>query len=232
MSGTGNSSFWDDEFSGTARLFPLPSLVMFPHIVQPLHVYEPRYCEMLEDALAGDRVIATSLLEPGWEADYEGRPPIMPIACVGRIQSYVRDENNRWNILLAGHRRARVIQELPPSRPFREAEIGLLDDRYPPSGATERAALGRQLLDVFRDLVAGMSVVQEEIDRLLRDRVPLGTLTDTVGYTLNFPLSFKQKLLAELDVDRRAAMLLERLSDPASGMSLRGRKFPPEFSVN
>ena len=53
------------DFSGTVRLFPLPNLVMFPHVVQPLHIFEPRYREMLEDALEHDRLLAMALLQPG-----------------------------------------------------------------------------------------------------------------------------------------------------------------------
>jgi Lon protease-like protein len=67
-----------DNFSGVVRLFPLPNLVMFPHALLPLHIYEPRYRRMLEDALADDQLLAMSLLQPGWEAsccwDCGGRP--------------------------------------------------------------------------------------------------------------------------------------------------------------
>ena len=63
-------------FAGTARLFPLPNLVLFPHVMQPLHVFEPRYRQMTADALTGDRLIGLVLLKPGWEADYEGKPAV------------------------------------------------------------------------------------------------------------------------------------------------------------
>ena len=62
-------------FSGQARLFPLPNLVMYPHVMQPLHIFEPRYREMLEDDAGDDRLIAMAMLAPGWETDYESRPP-------------------------------------------------------------------------------------------------------------------------------------------------------------
>jgi Lon protease-like protein len=68
-------------FCGVARLFPLPNVVLYPHVMQPLHIFEERYREMLEDALAGDKLIAMAMLEPGWEADYDSRPPISPDAC-------------------------------------------------------------------------------------------------------------------------------------------------------
>src|SRR5207253_4170439 len=89
-------------FAGVARLFPLPNLVLFPHVVQPLHVFEPRYREMTTDALAGDRLIATALLHPDWEAVYEGHPPIHPVACLGRIVADQRLDDGRFLLLLRG----------------------------------------------------------------------------------------------------------------------------------
>src|ERR1041384_3715325 len=94
--------FSPDTFSGRARLFPLPNLVMFPHVVQPLHIFEPRYREMLEDALASDRLIAMALLAPGWEDDYHGRPALYPTACLGRVTTSHRLEDGRYNLLLEG----------------------------------------------------------------------------------------------------------------------------------
>ena len=76
-------SFSFEGFSGRVRLFPLPNLVLFPHVMQPLHIFEPRYRHLLEDALADDRLITMAALKPGWETDYEGRPPLYPVACLG-----------------------------------------------------------------------------------------------------------------------------------------------------
>ena len=73
-----SDSFPPDEFAGTARLFPLPNLVLFPHVVQPLHIFEPRYRQLMADALADDRLIAMALLRPGWEEDYHRKPADPP----------------------------------------------------------------------------------------------------------------------------------------------------------
>jgi len=63
-------AFSPDQFSGQARIFALPNLVMFPHVMQALHIYETRYRAMLEEALEGDRLIALAVLAPGWEKNY------------------------------------------------------------------------------------------------------------------------------------------------------------------
>src|SRR4029453_2152934 len=69
----------------TIPIFPLPNVVLFPSVFLPLHIFEPRYREMVGEALAGDRIIGMALLRPGWEGDYEGRPPIYPVGCAGFI---------------------------------------------------------------------------------------------------------------------------------------------------
>ena len=223
-----------DDYSGIARLFPLPNLVMFPHVLQPLQIFEPRYCKMLEDALASDRLIATALLEPGWEADYEGRPPIAPVVCLGRIISHHVVEENRHNILLMGLSRAEVIQELPPARLYREAQADLLADVYPSQGSTDRASLQRRLLKCFQQIIPKTEDAQEQLERLLSNEAPLGMLTDVVSYTLKLRLDWKQDLLSEPNVDRRAAALLEHLNAVVAGSPTAGAEvgFPPDFSVN
>src|SRR5947208_11484422 len=89
-------------FDGRVRLFPLPNLVLFPRVVQPLHVFEPRYRQLMADALDTDRLIAMALLRPGWEADYEKAPPLHPTVCLGRIQQEERLGDGRYNFLLQG----------------------------------------------------------------------------------------------------------------------------------
>src|SRR5271166_1167351 len=99
------------DFGGTARLFPLPNLVLFPHVVQPLHIFEPRYRQLMSDALADDRLIAMALLQPGWESDYEERPAIYPGVCIGQIYKEEKLSDGRFNLLLHGAARAQVLNE-------------------------------------------------------------------------------------------------------------------------
>jgi Lon protease-like protein len=95
----------------TLPLFPLPNVVLFPGVYLPLHIFEPRYREMVADALAGDRMIGMTLLKPGFEDEYEGRPPIYPIGCAGVITHAVRLDDGRFNIVLQGTERFRVVDE-------------------------------------------------------------------------------------------------------------------------
>ncbi|HSC25679.1 MAG TPA: LON peptidase substrate-binding domain-containing protein [Vicinamibacterales bacterium] len=106
----------------TIPLFPLPNAVLFPHVFLPLHIFEPRYREMVGDALGGDRIIGMVLLRPGWEADYDGRPAIYPIGCAGLITRAERLSDGRYNIILQGLEKFRVLDE-DADRSYRIARV-------------------------------------------------------------------------------------------------------------
>ncbi len=234
-----DATFSTDDFQGQVRLFPLPGAVLFPHVVQPLHIFEPRYRELMEDALAGDKLIAMALLEPGWEADYEGQPPIAPIACLGKIVSHQQLDDGRYNLLLAGVSRIEIVRELPPTRSFRMAEARLAPDVYPQAGAARRSELQKKFLELFEDYLAMMPQAREAFQSLLAESIPLGTLTDMIAYTFDIPLELKRQVLCEPDVDARLNLVqpwIEKsiLAQVESEFPLRQvmRKFPPWFSEN
>jgi uncharacterized protein len=223
------------DFTGTTRLFPLPDLVMFPHVLQPLHVFESRYCDLLKDALSKDRLIAMAMLAPGWEKDYEGRPPLQPMACLGQVVTHRRLKGGSHNVLLLGLRRIRLTEELAPVKSFREAAVELCEDYYPPSGTSGRAALQNRLGEALLRVLPTLPQGQEQIDQILSGDLPLGVLTDIVSYMLDIDLLEKERLLAELNVDRRAELLLTHLS-AAAAVGEPGDAgvigFPPRFSPN
>jgi ATP-dependent Lon protease len=220
------------DFAGVVRLFPLPNLVMFPGVLQPLHVFEPRYVEMLEDALADDRLIAMALLAPGWERDYEGRPPIAPSVCIGRVVSHTRTDEGKYNLLLLGARRARVTRELPPARSFRRAAVELLADAYPAAGAASRGALQQKLVESLRPFVSASAASQQQFQQLLASDVPLGLVADIVAHTLSLALPTKLELLGECNVDRRAELLIAQVEHMQREASAPRAPFPPKFSDN
>ena len=223
-----------EDFSGMVRLFPLPNLVLFPHVMQPLHLFEPRYRDLLEEALAGDRLIAMATLAPGWEHDYEGRPPLHPMGCLGRIAASHALEDGSYNVLLLGLSRIRLLDELPPRKTFREAKVQLCDDVHPDNEAAAGGTLQRRLRDAFLRIVPKLPPVQEQLDQLLGSEVPLAVLTDVVSYMLDIDLYEKGALLAELNVHSRAELLLGHLSAIASPSPRKADAlvFPPEFSPN
>ena len=121
-------------------LFPLPNVVLFPNVFLPLHIFEARYREMVADAIAGDRMIGMVLLRPGWEHDYEGRPPVYQIGSSGVITHFERLSDGRYNIILRGLERFRVLEE-DSSRIYRRAIVERLADGV--IGSDDRAVIRR-----------------------------------------------------------------------------------------
>jgi Lon protease-like protein len=111
-------------------VFPLPNVVLFPNVFLPLHIFEPRYISMVADALAGDRIIGMALLRPGFEAQYEATPPIFPIGCAGLISHSESGADGRFNIVLRGIEKFRVVTE-DTSLAYRRATVEPLDEPLP-----------------------------------------------------------------------------------------------------
>jgi Lon protease-like protein len=111
----------------TLSIFPLPNVVLFPNVFLPLHIFEPRYREMVEDALAGDRLIGMTLLKPGWESDYEGRPPVYDVGCAGLITHAERLPDGCFNIVLRGLAKFRIESERT-DRTYRIGEVTSLPE--------------------------------------------------------------------------------------------------------
>ena len=226
------------DFAGPVRLFPLPNVVLFPQVIQPLHIFEPRYCNLLEDALATDHLITLALLQTGWETDYEGRPPVHSIVCVGEIISHARLPENRHNVLLRGVHRARILREIPAAEfgKYRQAMVKLLPNQHDPHSAGERGDRQAKLIELFRRFLPQSAQWEQQLDQLLSRPLDLGVLTDIVAFTAGFMVERKQQLLAETNVDRRAQALLQMLEQalkhPESLLPPSRHEFPPPFSAN
>ncbi len=236
MANLQNSASWPEDFCGTVRLFPLPNLVLFPHVVQPLHIFEPRYCEMLADALDNDLLIAMALLLEGWETQYQQQPPIASTVCIGKIISHTPTGDGRHNILLVGIKRGRIIREIEHEQAFRTAEVEVLDDYYPVEFEEQREGLTRRLQELFMHFVPEGLLAQDSFKKLVGKQLPLGVLTDTITFALKLPLPVKQQLLAENNVDTRCRILIrsleQKLKGLESGCNGKPEDFPPPFSDN
>lgn len=227
--------FCADSFCGSTRLFPLPGLVMFPHVVQALHIFEPRYRELLAEAMATDRLISTAVLLPGWEADYEAAPPVASVVCLGQVISRTLLPDGCSNILLLGLTRARILREVPQPRPFRKAEVELLRDQYGPLDDAARNRLKQQLFAAFQELLPHAALASDQLTQSLGAHIGLSTLTDLLAYSLQLDVPSKQQLLATLQVEQRAKMLLQhlaRLPQRTDAENQRHGGFPPPFSLN
>jgi|694.fasta_scaffold00666_12 Lon protease-like protein len=237
-----SSATWPEAFDGVVKLFPLPNLVLFPSIAQPLHIFEPRYCAMLTDALASDGLIAMATLEPDWEGQYDQKPPMAGTVCIGKVVAHSDCERGTHNILLIGMKRARIVRELDSGKPYRTAEVELLEDQYPTEDAGHRPGMIRRLQELFLQFIQDSASTREGFQRLIAKQIPLGRLTDTIAYSMDLPMAIKFQLLSENNVDIRCRILTRCLeqkikmesesnSDLATDKSFVD-KFPPPFSEN
>ena len=124
-------------------IFPLPNAVLFPNVFLPLHVFEQRFRVLVADSLSDDRIIGMTLLRPGWEADYDGRPPVYPVGCAGLITHSERLPDGRYNIILRGLEKFRIVGE-DDARVYRLAHVeGLAESLDDADRRAIRAARGR-----------------------------------------------------------------------------------------
>ena len=221
----GNEPFDSKGFSGIVPLFPLPSVVLFPGMFLPLHIFEPRYREMTRDALQGEKLIAMALLKPGWEPSYAAAPAIHQVLGMGKIVESDALEGGRFNLVLFGLVRVRVVQEIGAG-PYRTAQVELLEERAPDSGSYERKrrTLIALYAQVMKDLTKGAIPSPP-------DDVPLGMLCDLVASLLKFDMAVKQELLEELDAGARCDRLLELLQAVGDPLPPR-RAWPTGPSLN
>jgi uncharacterized protein len=215
-------------FPRAVRLFPLPNLVLFPQVVQGLHIFEPRYRQLMADAAADDLTITLALLRPGWEHDYDAAPPMHPVACLGRVTQHERLADGRYNLNLRGVARVRLVEELPTERMYRTARAELIPETAP-HDLTVLAALRRSLAEAVLPRFPADGSAHRQLTDLFAGDTTLGQLTDLLGYALPVPLELKLQLLEEGSAAARADLL-------AAALRLRAvaadRKFPPEFSTN
>ena len=183
-------------------IFPLPNVVLFPWVFLPLHIFEPRYRQMLADALSGDRIIGMVLQKDGGELGEEA-PPVYDIGCAGLVSHAERLPDGRSNIILRGIERFRIVLEVG-GRAYRRAEVAPL-----PETDSER----------IRDELRGL---RTRLDALLagqfenagwRRMVPADmgddALVNTLAQYLDLEPVEKQALLEQDDIAGRARALID-----------------------
>ena len=189
-------------------LFPLPNVVLFPNVFLPLHIFEPRYREMVADALASDRMIGMVLLRPGWERDYEGRPPIYPVGCSGVITHVERLADGRYNIVLRGLERFRIVEE-DHERSYRRAVVEPLR-RARRSTADDRAAI-RHVSDRSSNRCSAADASRARGDPRMPAAMSDEDLVNALAQYLDLEPLEKQALLEKPCLRSRAESLVELL---------------------
>ena len=200
-------------------IFPLPNVVLFPNVFLPLHIFEPRYREMVADALDSDRMIGMVLLRPGWEHDYEGRPPVYPIGCSGVITHVERLADGRYNIVLRGVERFRILEE-DHERSYRRAIVEPLRRRHAgrgrPRGHAAAAGQARGAARAGHRAVDSAGAAASRSRARGRDpKIPSAMadedLVNALAQYLDLEPLEKQALLEQQSLRSRAESLVELL---------------------
>ena len=187
-------------------IFPLPNVVLFPNVFLSLHIFEPRYREMVADAVASDRLIGMVLLRPGWEHDYEGRPPVYGVGCSGVITHVEKLPDGRYNIVLRGLERFRISGE-DQSRSYRRAAIEPLTEEV--LSVDDRADIRRQRakLETLLAPAAEKAGTDIKIPSAMSDE----DLVNALAQYLDLEPLEKQALLEKHSLLARAESLVELL---------------------
>ena len=201
-------------------IFPLPNVVLFPNVFLPLHIFEPRYRQMVSEALAGDRIIGMVLLQPGYEDDYDGRPPIYATGCSGLITHSDRLDDGRFNLVLQGLEKFTIEREEEPAagRLYRSAVITPIAEAV---AAHERDELTRQRQRLETLLAPLMTT---GLERSLPAAMPDADLVNALAQYLEFAPLEKLALLEQRGALARCRTMVDLLEmkQLASGLGDQG----------
>jgi len=193
-------------------VFPLDGVMLLPRGMLPLNIFEPRYLNMIDDAMSGDRIIGMIQTRAGGE---RARPGLVGVGCAGRITSYAETPDGRYLITLTGISRFRVQGELPVHTPYRQvrADFAPFEDDLQPSPEIPRAERGR-LLDGLKSYLESRGL---EIDWQQARDAPLEALINSLSMALPFEPAEKQALLEAANLEERLRALMMLMSMGAAG---------------
>ena len=181
-------------------IFPLPDVTLFPRTLLPLHIFEARYRAMVGDALARDRRICMVRLRPGYEASYAGKPDVFAVGGLGEIVSCERLATGRYDLVLRGEARVRIVREHPSDTLYRMIVGARLEDIAPaadPTPIIERIrAACRTMLDI-------LGRPPDFLDAVFADGQAPGVVADRIAAGVVPGADVRQELLETAEVDMR-----------------------------
>jgi Lon protease-like protein len=183
-------------------LFPLPGAILFPRSQLPLHIFEPRYREMVRDAVEGAGRIA--MIQPH-RPDDDNKAPLFEVGCVGELVSLEELEDGRFNIVLLGSNRFRMVRETETEGPYRCAEVDIAafdDEEPPPLSLAQRAEVEREARRLGDAL--GLAVDWTAVSRLDDEM-----LVNAIAQVAPFDMGAKQALVEQATLDERADLLVQ-----------------------
>jgi Lon protease-like protein len=202
--------------------------VLFPAQLLSLHVFEPRYRKLVSDVIEQGSKLAVPRLEPGYDGEYYGAPPVFEICGIGQITEYARLPDGRFNIVVLGLGRVRIVEELR-SEPYRVARVRAMSDHTRASPMVAET-LRSELLKLVRRTAPHLPGPAKELETRLRGAVDAGECADILAGTLMEDPDERQALLEELDPARRLTTLVAHVHRLSS--KLAGREFVAPQRMN
>lgn len=203
-------------------IFPLPNVALFPGAALPLHVFEPRYRDLVRDALLGNKVLAVARLKPGFESSYEGSPPVLDICGAGVIEAHRERPDGRFDMLVRGVTRVRILSEHPPLQKYRVVNAEALSDL---SAAPElAAAFHERLRALWPALAPHLPEAARDLATFTKDVEGAGMLSDKLAGALFGDPELTQRLLEELDPAERLRIVTDELDEIAERLNARGKR--------
>ncbi len=208
-------------------IFPLPNVVFFPKTFLPLHIFEPRYRKMAKDSKSNDNLIGIALLKEGWEKQYHGNPDVHEIACVGKIQTVEKLEDGRYNILLYGLSRVKIMKFIQ-GKPYRMAQVKYLKDIAFDHDDFNENYEAETFLNLVQSYLREMGVENlEKVDKLHNHS--LESIINQVTSALDFPTQQKQELLQIDTLEHRYDRLKKLLQEQSKILKIsKNVKYIPE----
>jgi Lon protease-like protein len=203
-------------------IFPLPSAALFPGCGLPLHVFEPRYRDLVRDALAGNKAMAVARLKPGFEENYEGRPAVFEVCGAGVIVDHREHDDGRYDILLRGVSRIRILNEHEPLQSYRVVNAELLSDA--PSSPELAAAFHERLRALWPELAPHLPELARDLGAFTRGAEGAGELSDRLAGALLADAEVTQTLIAELDPAERMRIVTDEIGEIAERLSARSTR--------
>lgn len=212
------SEEFQKSFSGIVPLFPLPNVVFFPGTKLPLHIFEPRYQQMLQDARKTEQLICIVLLDRRKQTPLLSgeNPPIHSIAGLGRLTRVERLPNGLFNIDLFGLTRVEIIQELPSDKPYRMARVRTIQDQQSELVEIRSNQILQRAFDAFNKVLRKYSRFPGEFLTRFKG-LPIGMLLDIIAHHVPCDAQKKQAFLEETEPLKRCDKIVSTLEDIYEG---------------
>ena len=195
-------------------LFPLAEVMLFPDLRMPLHVFEARYRQLANDALAGQKLIGMATVLPSERKNIDDQPQLFPVGCAGKIIESRQLDDGRYLLVLFGTKRFQILGEKPPSgqRLYRVAKVEWLDEEDEPAEQNRISAMRSRLKELSADYLESLPAdaagnLRQVLDATLPDRI----FVQLLALTLPLDPSERMSLLESSQLSERYFRLIQIL---------------------